>query len=259
MEEVLVADRAALADASKSSMVKFVTETRAEGRASESRRRAHKIIAAICTLPIVLGAFSAEARNAGIDSTEMGVVIPNCNGPGACHFIPGAADPDLTVTITGPATLQTNESANYTIDINGAFGGGILGAGVFVAAYLDDVLTDETDAILGATSADAQITATPTFGAGGQLTHVDAQNQSVGTFSYTFSVLAPAAAGELRLEGAMQAFNGDNTSLGDEWQVSSKIITVPEPAAGLSSLFGALALTGLARRRAHSPSHAQAA
>jgi len=221
--------------------------------AARARNGVRKICGAVCALMCTatfgLGAAPASARPGGIDSSEMMGPISSCN-MGACHFFPGTPDPGLTVTISGPSDLLVNESANYTIDVAGTFSPAIVGAGVHVAAFFDDVLTDDTDGILGTTSIDAQITASPTFNATGQFTHLDAQNLSIGTYAYTFSVLAPANAGELRLEGAMQGFNNDNTSLNDEWQFTTKVITVPEPAPLLAGTLGALLLAGLTRRRA---------
>lgn len=210
--------------------------------------------ASIVTL---MGAGPAVARNFGIDSGQMPDGPVTCSntfgGLPVCH---GVATDAVSVTISGLQQLAENQTALYTIEISENVPGALqVGAGLNVVAILDEVLTALEDGILGADAPNLQITEVAAlFVAEGQLTHVaatfaDPNFNSIGVFSYEFMVTAPSEPGILELRGAMNAFNMDFLSTGDNWNNTSLFITVPEPgASGLAA--GLLTLTALAAARA---------
>ena len=145
------------------------SKSEADGQ-SESRERGGTERAwwmlAICAV-LLSSAPPVSAKNDGIDTSQMEGPVSSC-GSGACHIVPDVPDPDLTVTISGPSELNVNDIQTYTISITGQFGAGILGAGVHVAAFMDDVLQDIDDDVLFSLETNTQITTALDFGATGQ-------------------------------------------------------------------------------------------
>ena len=198
------------------------------------------------------------ARSRGIDTNDIALFGAVGCGAGTsgliCHNVASNA---VFVEISGPETLALDESAVYTVEIFEAVqGSGALqaGAGLSVLAILDEVLTDIDDGILSENNANTRITEGPgTFvaQATGQLTHVNASSPladgSLGVTSYDFTVTAPSSTGILELRANMNAFNGNLLQIGDNWNGTSLIVTVPEPAA--ASLAAAALVTLIALRR----------
>jgi hypothetical protein len=159
----------------------------------------------------------------GIDST----------GCSPCHG--GSPDAGLVVSITGPATLNTGEVANYVVSIPDMTE---MGAGFATELF-------------GGGSIDAVDTGTHLVS--GVVSH---DQPNVGVWSYNVEVTAPVSAGTLTLQAAMLAFDDDGTSAGDIWNTNSMDITVevPEPTNHLLFAAGILPLAGAAVLRRRSAS-----
>jgi hypothetical protein len=175
---------------------------------------------------LVLVAGTATARNNGIASDEMTLPggISSCSG-GGCHFSsviapPGGPTAAINVTISGPDTLTVGEAQTYTISADpNDFSGTTIGAGINVAAFLDDKLTNASVGILGVSSTKTKLI-------DGEVTHSNARANSLGVYSYDFTVTAPPDPGEVRLEGALNGFDGIAGQFGEEWNAATKTITV---------------------------------
>jgi hypothetical protein len=206
---------------------------------------------ALIVAPLLLLPGLAEARSGGIDSSEMQDGPATCSSAGvACH---GAASNEVFVTISGPEELLIDEIVAYRIEIFESVQGGLqAGAGLNIAAFIDQVLTDIDDGILDENAANTKLTETPIHLDTGQITHVNARSQnadgSLAVFSYDFTVVAPSDPASLTLIGAMNSFNDSGNQLGDKWSQATLVVTVPEPRAGLPAAV-ALATVGIFRRR----------
>jgi hypothetical protein len=114
----------------------------------------------------------------------------------------------VTVTINGPAELSANQTAQYTVTIQG---GPAVRAGTNIAA---------SDGVLSPGS-----TALQTIG--DELTHTSPRAFENGVATFSFNYAAPATPGTYTMyaNGNSVNFNGDNT--GDQWNFApDKKITV---------------------------------
>jgi hypothetical protein len=225
-------------------------------RRSRADRRSKSLLGSLFLTMALLLPSAAFGRSVGIDTNQMFDGVVTCGGGISgflCHSVGSNA---VFVTITGPDSLVLDESAVYTIEVfETVQGSGALqaGAGLNVVAIIDEVLTDISDGVLSEENANTRITNGSVFvgAATGQLTHVNARSPladgSLGVTAYDFTVTAPSSPATLELRGNMNAFNGDFLQFLDNWNGTSLIVTVPEPAA--TSLAAAALVTLIALRR----------
>jgi hypothetical protein len=181
----------------------------------------------LALLVAVLVPVAAYAESAGSQSGGAG-----CNN---CHGRNPAGG--VVVSVAGPDTLTTGETATYTLTVSAAGGAG---AGFSVAGAALSVVDSNTQLL------------------GSSITHVDAATApptgSLGDWAYNFAVTAPGAPGAFTLAFSGLAYNAGGTAKQDSWNTGSYAVTVlshvPEPTtAALVGLgLGMLAFAGRCRR-----------
>lgn len=190
----------------------------------------------------------ATARSGGISSVSMIDGPARCSGA-LCH---GPAASDLViVTISGPDALVPGETALYTLEISEIANGGLqVGTGMNLSLFLDNVqlLIDQT------------MEQDPDFPSNlqvldGEITHnlnvnaLPSPDGGVGVFSYTVPIDAPLEEGPMVIMAAMNSFNQNFISTGDNWNRAEKIVSVPEPAGTAILAAGGVLLAVLHRRK----------
>jgi hypothetical protein len=158
----------------------------------------------VITIITVFCSFIFYAFSTGI----TGETLKNGNGC-YCHDVNPTVG--VNVVISGPDTLQINETGNYTVTITG---GPLVRGGTNIAA---------SNGSLGILNADLQIM-------GDELTHVAPKLPASGSVTFQFSYTAPATVGNQTLyaNGNSVNFNGDNT--GDQWNyaLNKNVVIIPE-------------------------------
>jgi hypothetical protein len=162
----------------------------------------------IITIVIILlfSSMILYSFQSGITGVTLKSSSPGCT----CHS-PTPSD-DVTVTITGPDILTTNETAVYTVNITG---GPLARGGTNIAAS-DGVLD-----IINGEGLRKQ---------SNELTQIQPKAPVGGAVSFQFNYTAPANPGSATLfaNGNSVNFNGNNS--GDQWNFAdNKIITVNNP------------------------------
>lgn len=122
----------------------------------------------------------------------------------SCH---GSINTGVTVTITGPDTVNTGQTQQYTLTVTNA---GKVGMGLDIATRLGT---------LGIVGNNTHIS-------NGEITHNANITMTNGTASINFNYTAPAAGGTDTLWAVGLAGNGQSNSGGDAWNhaVSKRII-----------------------------------
>lgn len=154
-------------------------------------------------LIIIASTFVLHAFSTGI----TGRTLKNGNGC-ECHSLNPSGN--VNVVIDGPSTINTGETANFTVTITG---GPLSAAGTNIAAS-----TGTLNAATGLQKV------------GDELTHTSPKAVTGGSVVFTFSYTAPATAGDITLyaNGNSVNLNGQNT--GDQWNfASNKTVTVQTP------------------------------
>jgi hypothetical protein len=152
-------------------------------------------------LVIIGSSFIFYAYSTGITNATLK------NGDGCnCH----ADSPSLNVnvSINGPDTLMSNQTAIYSVTITG---GPLVRGGTNIAA---------SEGFLSVVSSDLQLLSS-------ELTHVLPKLPSAGAVSFEFNYTAPSSLGKqiIYANGNSVNFNGQNT--GDEWNYApNKLIEV---------------------------------
>lgn len=190
----------------------------------------------------------ATARSIGISSVSMAGGPATCSGA-LCH---GPAASDLViVTISGPDSLAPGETALYTLAMTEIANGGLqVGTGMNLSLFLDNVqlLIDQTMEQDPDFPSNLQVL-------NGEITHnsnvnaLPSPDGGVGVFSYTVPIDAPLEEGPMVIMAAMNSFNQNFTSSGDNWNRAEKVVSVPEPAGTAMLTAGGVLLTLLHRRK----------
>ena len=139
-----------------------------------------------------------------------GVTKKNGNGC-ICHD--PSPTPAVIVTINGPSELLPNQTANYTVTVQG---------GPAVRAGTDIAVSAGT----------LNVSSTVLQKIGDELTHMLPQPFSDGVATFAFSYTAPGTPGSYTIyaNGNSVNFNGDNT--GDQWNFApNKTVTVSSTTA----------------------------
>jgi len=202
---------------------------------------------------------------AALRAEEMGIDSPfyfppiGCGGPegfeNGCHL--QLADPELTVSLTGPPAIDVGGVGVFEASVPSAFAGcgptfdlACQGAGINVK--LGDASTTTCDLDTFA-APNLQLLASPSSLGGNVISHTDATspvpNGNIGAFAYTFLLTNCDVPGNIVLLAAMNAFDGSGDETGEAWNQAQLEVTVPEPGAGPAAAAGAIALLALVRRR----------
>jgi len=172
------------------------------------------ILAVLAMAPTAAQAFNAAAP-AGSSS----------GGCGGCH---GDDQSGIGVSISGPTNLGVSETGLYTLSITPGLQGGALAV-------------SKNMGTLGVVAPNTQISDS-------QITHVTANPNLNGIFSFDFN-LTVGAPGAVVLTGTGMQFNGDfGNSTADLWETTSFQVTVPEPATALLLGMGIAGLAVVGRR-----------
>jgi len=159
-----------------------------------------------------------------------------------CH---GSLSTAVTTTITGLSTIAPGATQTYTTTLTGTL---LAGAGLNVR------LTGLGGASLGDVEANTQVItsskATAPYAGAPQITHLDANANNVGDWSYNFTLTAPMTLGTLVLNSVMLAFDNDQSEAGDLWNNTTfSVQVIPEPSTILLLGAGMAGLAALGRRR----------
>lgn len=163
-----------------------------------SKKAAHTLI-----LMFVFSSFLFYASSTGITGQTLKTTNEGCT----CHGI----DPtqSVMVSINGPDTLLQNQTATYTLTIQG---GTLVRGGTNIAS-----------------SAGTLIAGTGMQSIGGEITHTTPRLPSSGVVTFTFQYTAPSTLGNITLyaNGNSVNFNGSNE--GDNWNFAdNKVILVTD-------------------------------
>ncbi len=141
------------------------------------------------TLFIVFASFIFHAYSTGITGRTLK------NGDGCtCH---GSSAAGVTVTINGPASMQVNQTADFTVTISG---GPLVKAGTNIAASSGTLIAGAGLQLLSS-----------------ELTHISPMSPSGGTVSFSFQYKAPASAGTVTLYANGNSVNDNGSNDGDNW------------------------------------------
>ncbi len=126
-----------------------------------------------------------------------------------CHGSDPA--PGVTVSITGPDTLQPNETAQYEVSVSG---GPAIAAGTNIAAFAGDI---------NAISFTLQKS-------DGELTHTEPVTFKGSVVTFTFFYTAPDIEGTDTIYANGNSVDGNNTFGGDQWNYApNKVVVVQYP------------------------------
>ncbi|HEX7667079.1 MAG TPA: choice-of-anchor V domain-containing protein [Polyangiaceae bacterium] len=162
---------------------------------------------------LTLVAKDASATSNGSDSGCSGKPIVNdvCTACGNCH----QGGPAPTVKFAGPATLDAGATGTYTFTVTTTQPK----TGVDIAATNGIVLNHGTN----------------TQNSFDELTQPSPQTVSGGATVYSFTMVAPAYAGQVELWGSGMAANGNGNTTGDNSSESTMMVTIngpPNPGGG---------------------------
>ncbi len=166
-----------------------------------------KLIPTAIIVVFAVWAVIVVARSSGkIDATTLSDT-PGCT----CHN--SQASSNVTVTITGPDTLEVNEEGSYSVSISG---GPAQGAGVNIAG---------SDGELTAVSSTLRKE-------NGELTHQSPVSFSGDAVQFDFNFTAPSETSQITLAAAGNSVNLNGTNSGDEWNhAPDKIVTIASPTS----------------------------
>lgn len=142
-------------------------------------------------------------------STGITGVTKKSNNPGCtCHGISPSSS--VIVSINGPDSLTTNQTADYSITISG---------GPLIAAGTDIAVSSGT---LSPTSSDLTLQ-------NGELTHISPKAPVLGIVTFNFKYTAPSTPGEQTIYANGNSVNFNHQFTGDEWNFApNKIINVTQ-------------------------------
>lgn len=162
---------------------------------------------------------AVSARSGGI----AGRSTTGCGGSG-CHSTTSASVP--TATIIGPTTVQQSSSNSYTFRVQVPFGA------------INDA---EAGFDVSRTSGTLAASGSGTEQSGLEVTHstpkIYSCTPSTCTVEWTFSWTAPSSGSSATLRGAGNSVNGNNSTSGDRWDLTTlSISVVPPPVLTVSRL-----------------------
>ncbi len=172
------------------------------------RHVSRKIIFLLLIILFLLGTFIVYARMNGMTGkTTLG------SGQGcSCH---GSSSANVTVTISGPDSLNIGETGSYEITITG---GPLVKGGTNIAS---------SDGMLNIVNSELKKDTT-----NGDLTHTSPKDSVGGEVKFQFDYTAPVLAGDITLAALGNSVNDNVASSGDEWNFApDKIVTVVLPAS----------------------------
>jgi MYXO-CTERM domain-containing protein len=161
-------------------------------------------------LSVCLVSGSALANKNGIITRSGKTSGSSCAGS-SCHSAP-ANTPRPTVTLTGPTTLNSGETGNYTLVIAGgpAAVGGM------------NVAVDSAQASLQAGTGQRKQLA--------EITHSVPKAFANNEVRFDFTMIAPASGGSVRIFGAGNSTNNDGTNSGDTSAAATLDVTIVGPS-----------------------------
>lgn len=200
-----------------------------------------------------------RAEKDGVDSAAYFPPI-GCGGAGGlelgCHL--NEADPELTVTITGPKLLEPGGFGVYEASIPDDFARCVApdfdhacaGAGINVQIGGQSSTACDLDTLA---AGNLHLEPSPSSIGGFVITHNDAESPApqgnIGVYRYTFLLTNCGVPGNIVLLAAMNAFDRSGDETGEAWNEASLQIVVPEPAGTGAAAGAALVAGALARRR----------
>lgn len=167
------------------------------------------------SMVIVLTAFLLLAASVILYASENGITgrtkKTSNNGCGGCHG--STADPQVSVTISGPDSVTTGQTVQYSLTISKA---SKLGAGLDIAVKTGTLAPVSSNIHLS----------------NGELTHNSNLTMTNGSITVLFNYTAPGSAGTDSLYAIGNATNSNGNTSGDDWNwANGKRIIVRNPNA----------------------------
>jgi hypothetical protein len=167
-------------------------------------------------LPIFITLFIAwsvfvYARSSGITGRT------NISGGAGCTCHDAQPNTGVSVTLTGPDELETNETATYSVTIEG---GPLSAAGTNIASDAGTLSSiDETLQVLS-----------------GELKHESPKSPNGSAVTFDFEFTAPANEGTVNLEATGLSVNLNGSSSGDAWNHANGLVISVNPPVAIKDL-----------------------
>lgn len=147
----------------------------------------------------VFASFIFHAYSTGITGRTLK------NGQGCtCH---GSQSPGVTVTINGPSSLQTGETANFSVTISG---GPLVKAGTNIAVSAGTLTAGSGLQLIS-----------------GELTHTAPKAPEGNTVTFSFQYTAPVSTGNITIYANGNSVNDNGGNDGDSWNfATSKVVSI---------------------------------
>lgn len=169
---------------------------------------------------ILLGMFFIAAGI--IYGSPSGITGATLKGGGGCTCHTASSNAGVSLTISGPSSLITGQTADYKVVMN--YNASITGAGINIAASDGNLITNDPKMKV----------------LSGELTHPSAQKPATTSMTWSFKYTAPAAAGEQTLYASGCAVknswnNAPNFSI---TVTAGSVLSLLTPPAGISYVIG---------------------
>jgi len=170
-------------------------------------RNKRLVIPVFVTLFIIWSIF-VYARSSGMTGRTLISGTEGCS----CHNTDPT--PSVVVTLSGPLQIDANQTASYSVTVEG---GPLAAAGINIAT--DNGTLAPVDGSLQSTS--------------GELTHTNPKAPSGNAVTFEFEYTAPATSGTAFIEATGNSVNLANGNQGDAWNFAEGLLITVNPPSSI--------------------------